>query len=88
MSRCQDVKAISNRLSRIEGHVRGIKKMVEDQRPCEEILVQIASIESAMHKVGLIILEDHISGCVIEDIKEGKEEETLKKLKSALGKFL
>ncbi len=88
MTNCQDVKAVCDRLSRIEGHVKGIKKMVEERRPCEDILVQIAAIEAAMHKVGLVILEDHISGCVIDGIKDGKEEETLKKLKSALDKFI
>lgn len=85
---CQDIKAITNRLSRIEGSVRGIKKMIEDRRPCEDILIQVSSIEAAMHKVGIIILEDHIAGCVIDGIKAGNEEETLKKLKSALNKFI
>jgi len=88
MTHCQDVKAVCDRLSRLEGHIRGIKKMVEERKPCEDILVQIAAIESAMHKVGQIILEDHLSGCVIDGIKEGKEEETLRKLKSALDKFI
>lgn len=88
MTHCQDVKAVCDRLSRIEGHVKGVKKMVEERRPCEDILVQIAAIEAAMHKVGLVILEDHISGCVIDGIKDGKEEETLQKLKSALDKFI
>ena len=88
MAHCQDVKAVCNRLSRIEGHVKGIKKMVEEGRECEDILIQIASIEAAVHKVGLIILQDHLAGCVIDGIKEGKEEKTLQKLKSALDKFI
>lgn len=88
MTHCQDVNAVCNRLSRLEGHIRGIKKMVEERKPCEDILIQIAAIESAMHKVGQIILEDHIAGCVIDGIKDGKEEETLRKLKSALDKFI
>jgi DNA-binding FrmR family transcriptional regulator len=88
MTHCQDIKSVCDRLSRIEGHVKGIKKMVEERRPCEDILIQIASIEAAMHKVGIVILEDHIAGCVIDGIKDNKEEETLNKLKSALDKFI
>jgi len=88
VTHCQDVKAVCNRLSKVEGHIRGIKKMVEERRPCEDILVQIAAIESAVHRVGQIILEDHLAGCVIDGIKDGKEEETLSKLKSALKKFI
>ena len=88
VTQCQDVKAICDRLSRIEGHIRGVKKMVEERKTCEDILIQIAAVESATHKVGQIILEDHIAGCVIDAIKNGKEEETLKKLKSALNKFI
>ncbi|AOY74958.1 metal-sensitive transcriptional regulator [Clostridium formicaceticum] len=88
MADCYDIKSVCNRLSKIEGHVKGIKKMVEEKRPCEDILTQIAAIESAIHRVGQIVLEDHLKGCVINGIKEGKEEETIKKLKSALSKFI
>ena len=72
----------------VEFHVKGIKKMVEKRKSCEEILIQISAIEAAMHKVGQIILEDHLTGCVVEGIKEGKEEEIIKKLKAALNKFV
>ncbi len=88
MTHCLDVKAVCDRLSRLEGHIRGIKKMVEERKPCEDILIQIAAIESAMHKVGQIVLEDHLAGCVLDDIKDGKEEEALRKLKVALKKFI
>ncbi|MEA4847633.1 MAG: metal-sensitive transcriptional regulator [Clostridiaceae bacterium] len=88
MTHCQDIKAVCDRLSRIEGHVKGVKKMVEERRPCEDILIQIASIEAAIHRVGIVILENHIAGCVIDGIKGNKEEETLNKLKSALDKFI
>ena len=88
MTHCQDIKAVCDRLSRIEGHVKGVKKMVEERRPCEDILIQIASIEAAIHKAGIVILENHIANCVIDGIKGNKEEETLNKLKSALDKFI
>jgi len=88
MTDCQDIKALNTRLSKIEGHIRGIRNMLEEKRACEDILLQIAAVESAVHRVGQIILEDHLTGCVVEGIKDGKEEETIKKLKSALDKFI
>jgi DNA-binding FrmR family transcriptional regulator len=60
-------KAVSNRLSRIEGHVRSIKTMVEDQRDCTEILIQIAAVRSAINKVGKVVLEDHLESCLFHE---------------------
>ena len=88
MTHCQDIKALCDRLSRLEGHIRGIKKMIEERKQCEDILVQIAAVEAAMHKVGHIVLEDHLAGCVIDSIKDGREEDTLRKLKTALSRFI
>lgn len=88
MSHCQNEKALLNRLSRIEGQVRGIKNMIQEERSCEDILNQIASIESAMHKVGIVVLEDHLSTCFVNDIKAGKEADSIKQIKSIIEKFL
>ena len=57
-------KAITNRLSRIEGHVRSIKTMVDDDRDCSDILIQIAAVRSAINKVGRLVLEDHLESCL------------------------
>lgn len=54
------------RLKRIEGQVRGIQKMIEDDRYCVDILVQVAAIKSAVNQVGLSILESHTRGCVAD----------------------
>lgn len=80
-------KATVNRLKRIEGQVRGVLKMLEENKSCEEILVQIGSIKSALHKTGQVVLESHLQHCVLEGIREGKEEETIKKLSSAIEQF-
>ena len=82
-----DAEAITNRLKRIEGQVRGIIKMVAEEKSCEDILIQIGSVKSALHKTGQVILEGHLSHCVLDGIREGKGEETLKKLSSAIGQF-
>ena len=87
MKQCMDVDAVTKRLKRIEGQVRGILKMVEDDKSCEDILIQIGSAKAALHKTGQVILEGHLHHCVLDGIREGKEEETIKKLSSAIEQF-
>ena len=87
MKRCMDTEAVIKRLKRIEGQVRGLMKMIEDDKRCEEILVQISSAKAALHKTGQVILEGHLRHCVLDGIREGKEEETVKKLSSAIEQF-
>ena len=60
-----DKEALSGRLKRIEGQVRGIERMVEDERYCIDILTQISAIQAALDKVGLQLLEQHAAHCVI-----------------------
>ena len=66
----QDKDMLIKRLNRIEGQVKGIQKMVDEERYCIDILTQISAIRSAINKVGSIILENHIKGCVVNSIKE------------------
>ena len=87
MKQCVDSKAIINRLKRIEGQVRGLIKMIEEDKRCEDVLIQIGSTKSALHKTGQVILEGHLHHCVLDGIREGKEEETIKNLSSALEQF-
>ena len=87
MKKCINIKAVTNRLKRIEGQIRGLMKMVEEEKSCEEILMQISSAKSALHKTGQVILEGHLNHCVIDGIREGKEKETIKKLASAIEQF-
>ncbi len=87
MKQCMDTQAIGKRLKRIEGQVRGIQKMVEEDKPCEDILIQIGAIKSALHKTGQVILEGHMHHCILDGIKDGNEDETIDKLISALNQF-
>ena len=87
MKQCMDTEAITNRLKRIEGQVRGLIKMVEEDKNCEEILIQIGSAKAALHKAGQHILEGHLHHCVLDGIREGKGDETVEKLSSALEQF-
>jgi len=57
-------KAVINRLSRIEGHIRSIKTMLEEGRDCAEILIQISAVQAAINKAGKVVLEDHLESCL------------------------
>lgn len=73
--RSEKVKsALTNRLSRIEGQVRGIKGMVDKDIYCDDILIQIASIQSAIKGVSKLLLETHMRTCIADKIKAGDEE--------------
>ena len=87
MKQCMDVDAVVKRLKRIEGQIRGISRMVEEDKTCEEIIIQIGSVKAALHKTGQVILEGHLHHCVLAGIREGNEEATLKKLSSAIEQF-
>jgi DNA-binding FrmR family transcriptional regulator len=82
-----DVEVVTSRLKRIEGQVRGLIKMVEEDKSCEEILIQIGSAKAALHKAGQVVLEGHLHHCVLDGIRGGKEDETIKKLSSAIEQF-
>ena len=81
-SRCQhrmkdrsekERKNMINRLNRIEGQVRGIKKMVENNAYCPEILIQVSAVNAALNSFNKVLLAEHIRTCVAEDIRGGDE---------------
>ena len=84
----KEYKDLINRLNRIEGQVKGIQKMVDEERYCIDILTQISAIRSAINKVGSIILESHIKGCVVNSIKEDNSEESIEELMKTIDKFI
>lgn len=70
----KEYKDMVNRLSRIEGQVRGIRKMVEEERYCVDILTQVSAIQSALNSFNKKLLASHIHSCVVDDIQDGKVE--------------
>jgi DNA-binding FrmR family transcriptional regulator len=78
---------VIKRLAKIEGHVRGIRRMVEENKGCPEVLLQVAAVRAAIDKVGRIVLEEHMRTCVAQAVKEGKGEKAILELKDALMKF-
>lgn len=80
-------KEVINRLAKIQGHVGSVLRMVENERACDEILVQLAAVRAAINSVSRIVLEGHISGCVVEAV-EKKDYKVIDKLNSAIDKIL
>ena len=82
----EEYKALINRLSRIEGQVRGIRKMVETDAYCVDILTQVSAIQAALNAFNRELLANHIRTCVMDDIRNGNDEivdelvQTLQKL--------
>ena len=79
---------VIRRLAKVEGHVRGISKMVQEDRDCPAILLQIAAVRSALTKISQIVLEDHIETCVAKAIREGHGEEAVQDLREAVSSLL
>ena len=70
----KEKNSLATRLNRIEGQVRGVKAMVEEDRYCVDILTQVAAIQAALNSFNKELLARHIKTCVAEDIKQGKDE--------------
>ena len=79
---------ILKRLATVEGHVRGIAKIVQEDKDCPAILLQIAAVQSALNKVSQIMLEDHIETYIAEAIKEGRGEAATQELKEAVARIV
>lgn len=84
----ESLRKIVNRLSRIEGHVRGIKSMVQQNTPCPDVLLQIAAVRGAIDKVARIVLDEHLTECVARAAKDGNIDAEMEELKAALDRFL
>ena len=67
-------KIINNRLNRIEGQVRGVKKMIEEDRYCDDVLIQLSAIDKSVKSLANHILENHMQTCVLKDLENGNYE--------------
>lgn len=80
-------KAVSNRLAKAIGHLEAVKRMVDREEDCTEILVQLAAVRAAINNAGKVILMDHLSHCMVEAV-ENKELERLNEFGEAIKKFI
>ena len=87
MKQNADTEHLHRRLRKIAGQVQAIDRMVEEDVPCEDVLLQINAAKSALHKCGKIVLEGHLNHCVREGIEHGDPDKTIKEFAAAIEHF-
>ena len=80
-------KNVVNRLARAIGHLEKVKRMVEDDCDCAEVLIQIAAVRAAIENTGKVILQDHIQHCIVDAVEEG-DDQAIASLCAAIDKFM
>ncbi|MFT8317261.1 MAG: metal-sensitive transcriptional regulator [Sporolactobacillus sp.] len=83
----EEKQKLINRLRRVEGQIRGVQKMVEDDRYCIDILIQLSAVRAALQKIGYSVLERHTKSCVAKAIEEGHGSEQVDELLKVLKQF-
>ncbi len=87
MIETKDSENLHRRLKKIEGQIRAIDRMVDEDIPCEDILAQINATKSALHKAGQVVLEGHIQHCVREGIEQGDADRIIAGFTKAMERF-
>ena len=83
----EEKKKVMNRLSRAIGHLEAVKRMVERDEDCSEVLIQLAAVRSAINNTGKVILKNHLEHCIVEAIEQN-DMETIRALDEAIDKFI
>lgn len=83
----QKRQAVVHRIARASGHLNAVKKMVEDDRDCSDILIQLAAVQSALNSVSKVILKDHIEHCIVDAVEEN-DSEALERLNQAIDRMI
>ena len=83
----EEYKSLVHRLNRIEGQIRGIRGMVENEAYCPDILIQVSAVNAALNSFNKVLLANHIRTCVADDIRDGKDE-TIDELVTTLQKLM
>ena len=81
------IRQVSNRLARAIGHLESVKKMVEDDRDCAEVLIQLAAVRSALTNTGKVILKDHMDHCIVDAV-EHNDWKAIEELNRAIEQFI
>ena len=80
-------KAVVHRIARATGHLNAVKKMVEDDRDCSEVLIQLAAVQSALNSVSRMVLKDHIEHCIVDAVEEN-DSEAIERLNKAIDQMI
>lgn len=87
MRQCMDMDNLHNRLKRVDGQIKAIDRMIEQDVPCEDIIIQINAAKTALHKIGQVVLEGHLNHCVKDGIEHGDAEKMIADFAKALEYF-
>ena len=87
MKQCMDAPNLHRRMKKIMGQLNAIDKMIDEDVPCEDILIQINAAKSALHKVGQVVLEGHLNHCVRDGIEHGDADKTIAEFAKAIEQF-
>jgi DNA-binding FrmR family transcriptional regulator len=88
MTQHKQTRQVASRLARAAGHVQAIKRMVEQGRPCADVLVQLAAVRSALDRAAKVLLADHMEHCVLDSSRGGNTKRLLADLRKALERFI
>ena len=80
-------KSVLNRLSRVQGHLESVRKMVERGEDCSEVLLQLSAVISALNSTGRVILKDHIEHCIVDAVEE-HDTQAIDQLNAAIDRFM
>ena len=87
MKQCMDMDNLHKRLKRVDGQIKAIDRMIEQDVPCEDIIIQINAAKTALHKIGQVVLEGHLNHCVKDGIEHGDAEKTIADFAKAVEYF-
>jgi len=88
MEKHEHIQDVLSRLSKIEGHIRGIMKMLNEDQPCDLVLLQFSAVKSALSKASKILLEDHFEHCIMSKAKNKALRNELIEFKMTFDKFM
>ena len=83
----EEKRAVTNRLAKAIGHLESVKRMVERDEDCSDVLIQLAAVRSAINNTGKLILKNHINSCIVEAV-EHKDFEVIEHMNEAIDKFM
>lgn len=87
MRQCMDMENLHRRLKRVDGQIKAIDRMIEQDVPCEDIIIQINAAKTALHKIGQVVLEGHLNHCVKDGIEHGDAEKAIADFAKAVEYF-
>jgi DNA-binding FrmR family transcriptional regulator len=87
LSHSHQRRPILNRMARIEGHLRAAHRMLEEDRDCPDVLIQLAAVRAALDRVARLVFEDHMDSCILDAVQSGDAETKIAEIKAAFARY-